>query len=114
MRLAGPMPAQLTRMRAGPWSAAAFLTAASARGAVGDVAGDGDAVDVDRDLGGRLLVDVDDRDLGAGGGERARGGGAEAGSAAGDDCRLSFDFHQLAFLAHSVHGDDTRDDSGVA
>ena len=30
MRLAGPTPAQLTRMRAGPCAAAAFLTAASA------------------------------------------------------------------------------------
>ena len=62
--------------------------------AVGHVAGDRDAVDVDRDLGGGLLVDVENRDLRAGGGERARGGGAQSGCAAGDDGRLSFDFHQ--------------------
>src|SRR5262249_25287546 len=62
-------------------------------GAVGDVAMDGDAVDVDRDFGCGLVVDVEDRHFAAGRGEPARGGRAKSRPAAGDDYRLSADVH---------------------
>ena len=94
MRLAGPTPAQLTRMRAGTVVGGGLLHRGLGGGAVGDVAGDGDAVDVDRHLGGGFFVDVEHRHLGAGGRQRARAGRAEAGGAAGDDGRVSFDFHR--------------------
>ena len=111
MRLAGPMPAQLTRMRAGPCSAARLGEGGLGRGAVGHVAMDGDAVDVDRHLGRGLLIDVEDRHLGAGVGQHARGGGAEAGGAAGDDRGVSSNIHgQLARSAFwlAVGRDDVR------
>ena len=62
-------------------------------GAVGDVAVNGDAVDVDRGLGGDLLVDVEERHLGAGLSQHARGGGAEAGASAGNECCVSANIH---------------------
>ena len=105
MRLAGPMPAQLTRMRAGPCSAAAFFDRGFGAFGVGDVAGDRDALDVDRHLGGGFFVDVEDRHLGAARRQRARGGGAQAGCAAGHDGGLSFDFHGLSLpLRRGDHG----------
>ena len=67
------------------------------RRAVGDVAGDGDAVDVGRHLGGGFGVQVQQGNLGAGGGQHARGGGAEAGAPAGDERCVSTNIHdQLA------------------
>ena len=41
----------------------------------------------------RLVIDVEDRDLGAGLGQHARRRGAEPGSAAGDDRGMSTDVH---------------------
>jgi hypothetical protein len=67
--------------------------AASVLAAVGHVAVKRDAVDVDRHLGGGLGVDVEDRHLGAGFGQHARGRGAEAGGAAGDDRGMSSNVH---------------------
>ena len=93
MRLAGPMPAQLIEDARRAVVGGRLLHAGLGGGAVGDVAGDGDAVDVDRHLGGGFGVEVEHRDLGAGGRQRARAGGAKAGGAAGDDCAMSFDFH---------------------
>ena len=49
MRLAGPMPAQLIRMRAGPWSAAALANAASVAALSVTSQASGDAVDLGRD-----------------------------------------------------------------
>jgi len=73
-------------------------------GAVGDVAMDGDAVDVDRHFGCRFIVDIEDGDFGAGGGEHARGGGAEAGASAGDERCVSANVHdQLAFAVGVVN-----------
>ena len=67
------------------------------RGAVGHVAMNGDAVGVDRDLGGGLSIHVEDGDLGAGLGQHARSGGPEAGAAAGNDRCMSANIHgQLA------------------
>src|ERR1700736_2952672 len=70
MRAAGPMPAQLIRMRAAPCAARALPTAAADLGAL---------------RARRRVVDVEERDLGAGDGERPRGRRAEPGTAAGDD-----------------------------
>ena len=76
MRLAGPMPAQLIRMRAGPWSAAAFANAASAE--LASDTSQGMAMPLMSIATGRrvLGVDVENGDLGAGRGQRARGRGA--------------------------------------
>ena len=52
-----------------------------------------DTVDVDRYFGGGLLVHVENRHLGAGFRQHARGGGAEARSATGDDCGVSTNVH---------------------
>src|SRR6185503_3797465 len=65
---------------------------------VGHIASDGDAFELGRDLGRGFLVDVDDRDFSAGRGQRARGGGAEAGRAAGDDGRLALEVHSISFF----------------
>ena len=71
MRLAGPMPAQLIRMRAGPCCLARLGSAAAALVGVGDVAGDGDAADLGRELLARAVeIEVEQRDLGAGRGQR--------------------------------------------
>ena len=78
MRLAVPMPAQLTRMRAGPWSAAALAIAASVEALSATSQAIGDAVDVDRHLGGGFGVDIEDGDFRAGRGQHARRRGAEA------------------------------------
>ena len=78
-------------------------------GAVGYVAVDGDAVDVDRNLGGCLGVDVEEGNLGAGSGQHARRRGAEAGAPAGDERRMSTNIHdQLAFAVGIRR--TTRDD----
>ena len=70
------------------------------RRAVGHVADQGDAVDVDSHFGGGLLVDVEDRHFGAGFGQHARGSGAEAGGATGNQRGMSANVHvQLAFIA---------------
>src|ERR1051326_4186020 len=63
------------------------------RSTIGDVAGDGDAVDVDRHFGGGLLVDVEQRDFGAGLRQHAGGRGAQARGAAGDDSCVSCNVH---------------------
>jgi hypothetical protein len=60
---------------------------------VGDVAGDGATADLGGDRRGGRLVDVEERDPGAGFGERPRGRRAEAGTAAGDDGGMSLDLH---------------------
>ena len=66
-------------------------------GAIAHVASDGDAVDVDRHLGGGFGIDVENGDLRAGRGQHARRGGAEPGAPAGDESRLSTNIHdQLA------------------
>ena len=62
-------------------------------GGAGDVAGDGDAVDVDRHLGGSFLVDVENRHLGAGFGQHARGRGAEPRGSSGHDRGVSSNVH---------------------
>ena len=71
--------------------------------AVGDVAGDGDAVDVDRHLGGGFGVDVEEGNLGAGGGQHARRGGAEAGAPAGDERCVSTNIHDQLACAVGPH-----------
>ena len=52
-----------------------------------------DAADVRRDLFALVGVAVEDRDLGALGGQRPRRGLAQPRRAAGDDCCCSVDFH---------------------
>jgi hypothetical protein len=70
MRLATPIPAQVI--------GSGFGDGSLGRCAVGDIAGDGDAVDIDRHFGSRFGVDVKKRNLGAGRGQHARRGSAEA------------------------------------
>ena len=68
-----------------------------------------------RHIDTRLRVDVEDRDLGAGFGQHARGRGAEAGSAAGDDRGMSTNVHaQLTRSVCLALGDDgaSHDDVG--
>ncbi len=65
---------------------------------LGHVADQRDAVDLGGNLLGVLLVHVEHRDLGALRRHRARGGGAEAGSAAGDQYRYVLELHDNAFL----------------
>ncbi len=60
---------------------------------IGDVATDGDAADLGRDLLGVLLVDVEHRHLGAGRRQGARRRRAETRSAAGDDRRVTLQLH---------------------
>ncbi len=55
------------------------------RRVVGDVALAEDAAEFGRDREALFFLQVEDRDLDALGGERARGGGAEARGTAGDD-----------------------------
>ena len=93
MRLAGPMPAQLIRMRGVPWSAAALANAASVAAALVDVAGDSETVDVARHVDSGLLVDVEDRHLGAGFRQHARGRGAKPRCASGYDRGMSSNVH---------------------
>ena len=81
-------------------------------GGVRHVAGHRDAVDVVGDFGGAFFVDVENRHLGAGGGERARAGRAQSRCAAGDDRGLSLDFHGPDPLR--AFDGDHAEDSGVA
>ena len=90
-------------------SGGGFLDCRFAGGRIRDVASNCNAFDVDGDFRRGLFIDVEDRDLGAGAGQCARGGGAEARRTAGDDRRLSLDFHQVVPLAAM-----TSDDTGVA
>ena len=93
MRLAGPMPAQLTRTRAGAVLGGGLLDRGSALAlSVTSQVTAMPPISVATSRGG-LGVDVEHRDLGAGRRERARGRGAEAGGAAGDDGGLSLDVH---------------------
>ncbi len=55
-----------------------------------------DAADLGRDFLALVGVAVEDRDLGALGGQRPRGRLAEARCAAGDDCCCSVDFHSIS------------------
>ena len=65
---------------------------------VGDVAMHGDAVDLVCGGAGALVVDVEDRHLGAGLGQHLGGRGAKPRSAAGDDCGMSPNVHaQLTY-----------------
>ena len=97
MRLAGPTPAQLIRMRAGPClSRASFERRLGVVGA-GDVAADGDAADFVRRLPGAVEIDVEAGDLDAGLGQMRRGLGAEAGGGSGDDGGVSFGIHAAYF-----------------
>ena len=66
-------------------------------GGVGDVALNGNAVDIDCHFGGGFGVDVEDRDLGAGLGQHPRRRGSEAGASTRDEGRVSTNIHdQLA------------------
>jgi hypothetical protein len=62
-------------------------------GTIGHIAGHSEAVDVGRHFGGGLLVDVENRHLGAGLGQHARGGGAEPRGASGHDRGMSSNVH---------------------
>jgi hypothetical protein len=61
----------------------------------GHVAQQRDAADVRGDAARVVEVDVEHGDLGAQAREFARGGLAEAGAAAGDECCFTFDVHDL-------------------
>ena len=99
MRLAGPMPAQLTRMRATPCRSRACFSAADGVVGAGDVAADGEPADLVGVLARAVEVDVEQRHLGAGAGKRRGGLGAEAGGASGDDGGVSFGVHvQFPFV----------------
>ena len=54
---------------------------------------DGDAVDGGRDFGSGFVIDVEDRDFGAGFREHTGGRRAKAGRAAGYDCGMARDVH---------------------
>ena len=97
MRLAGPTPAQLIRMRAAPCLSRACASAATACVGVGDVAAHREAADLVGDRAGAVEIDVEAGDLGAGAGEHGGGGGAEPGGAAGDDRGVSLDVHGQFF-----------------
>ena len=74
-----------------PPNALDHLAERGADGVVGDVAGERPGVGADRLglLGRGLEVHVEQRDLGAGGGERPGGGGADRAGGAGDDGDLA-------------------------
>ena len=110
MRLAGPMPAQLTRMRAGPCLSRASASAASALSAL--VTSQRTAMPPILSATSPRAVDVDVEagDLGAGLGELRRGLGAEAGGGAGHDGGVSLRVH--AHFRSSIAM--TRPDGGVA
>ena len=84
VRCAQPMPAEFTRIRSGP-SSAAFATAALICSVSVTSTETNAAADL---LGERLALvglEVGDDDRGAGGGELAGDGGADARGGAGDD-----------------------------
>ena len=85
MRLATPMPAQLTRMRSWPCALRAAASARVDAGLVGDVALGEDAAELLGELLAGLGVEIEQRDLDALGRQRLRRGGAQTRSAAGDD-----------------------------
>ena len=60
---------------------------------VGDVGLDELRAELLGERGAALLVEIGDGDVGAGGVQRARGGGAQAGRAAGDERIDSLDLH---------------------
>ena len=95
MRLAGPTPAQLIRMRAGPCLSRASLSAASALSELVT----SQRMAMPPILSGHLLgaveIDVEAGDLDAGLGQLRRGLGAEAGGGSGDDGGVSFGVHAL-------------------
>ena len=78
-------------------------------GAVGDVAGNGHALDAIGHLRRCLLVDIGNCNLGARCSQCARGRGTQARRAAGDDGWVSLDFHQRCPSAAI-----TREDRGTA
>ena len=80
---------------------------------VGDVAVDGDAVDLDRGLRSRFLIDVEQSHLGSGLSQHARGGGAEARASAGNECCVSANIHdQLPCAAAILEGPATMTFAG--
>ena len=95
MRFAGPMPAQLIRMRGTPCLARASASAAVASSALVTSQRMRDAADLlPRPTRAPSTIDVEAGDLGAGLREHFGGGlGAEARSAAGDDRGVSCDVH---------------------
>ena len=88
MRLAGAMPAQLTRTRAAPCASRA-RDRGLGLGSAGHVAGEAEPVHFLGDRRGALGVDVEHADLGARRGQVARGLRAQARAAAGDDGAVS-------------------------
>ncbi len=97
----GAIPAHWMTMRAGPFAFRALAIAASVELCIGDIADAGDAADLLSHPVRRVLDDIEHRYLGAGRCQRARGGLAETGPAAGDDCRLTLDFHLVSPLVVS-------------
>ena len=92
VRCAQPMPAELTRTRKWP-SSAACSTAAWICVGVGDVDLREDAADLVGEGLALVLLEVGDDDLRALRGELTGDGGADAGGAAGDECTGSCDVH---------------------
>ena len=64
---------------------------------VAHVAADGEAAGLGGDILRGIHIEIENRDLGAGGGERLGGGGAEPGASAGDEGGMSFWIHDQAF-----------------
>ena len=93
IRFAGPMPAQLIKMRATPCLPRGLGERRRGLLGIGDVATHGDAADLVRHFAGAVEIDVEAGDLGAGACELVGGRGAEAGGAAGYDRGVSFDVH---------------------
>ena len=85
VRVAQPMPAQLTSARSGPSSLAASTRGDDLVG-VGDVGVDERAADLLGDRLALVVLHVGDDDLGATLGEQAGGGLTEARGTTGDDC----------------------------
>ena len=89
---AGPMPAQLTLMRSPSSPAAATTAASTCVASVTSVCDEARAELVGQRLAA-LRVEVGDRDVRAGGVQRAGRRGAEAGRPAGYECVCSSDIH---------------------
>ena len=104
MRLAGPTPAQLIRMRAAPCRPRACASAVAACSASVTSHCTATPPILRGHRAGAVEIDVEAGDLGAGAGKLARGRRAQARGAAGHDGGMSFDVHGQLFRAEAASG----------
>ena len=93
VRAARPMPAQFTTTRGAPSFSTTVLTEASVLAASATLVLTIEAADLLGLVGAELVLQIEDRDLGAGRGQCRGGGAAQSRCAAGDDGGLPLDVH---------------------